>query len=74
LGALSDDEELFWKIITGDETWVYHWDSPTKQESMQWVHKGSPPPKKTRRQNSSGIHQLMATVFWNMEGILLIEH
>jgi hypothetical protein len=63
LGALSDDEELFSKIMTGDETWGYHWDPPRKQESMGWVHKGSPPPKKTRTQNSS----LMATVFWNME-------
>jgi hypothetical protein len=41
LGALADDEELSSKIITGGETWVYHWDPPTKQESMQWVHQAS---------------------------------
>jgi hypothetical protein len=35
LRALADNEELSSKIIAGDETWVYHWDSPTKQESMQ---------------------------------------
>jgi hypothetical protein len=53
LGALADDEELFSKIVTGDETWVYHWDPPTKQESMQWIHKGSPPPKKQERRPKS---------------------
>jgi hypothetical protein len=40
-GALADDEEHSSKIITGDRTWVYHWDPPTKQESMQWVHQAS---------------------------------
>jgi hypothetical protein len=45
LGALADDEELSSKIITGGETWVYHLDLPTKQESMQLIQKASPPPK-----------------------------
>jgi hypothetical protein len=38
LGVLADDKELPSKIVTSDETWVYHWNPPTKQESMQWVH------------------------------------
>ncbi|KAH0808349.1 hypothetical protein GEV33_014442 [Tenebrio molitor] len=37
-------KEFFSKIVTGDETWMYFWDTPTKHEFMQWVHKGSPPP------------------------------
>jgi hypothetical protein len=53
LRALADDEELFLKIVTGDETWVYHWDPPTKQESMQWIHKGLPPPEKQERRPRS---------------------
>lgn len=72
LTALSQDEDFFYKIVTGDETWVHHWDPPTKQESMQWVHKGSPPPKKAKTQFSGG--KVMATVFWDAEGILLIEY
>jgi hypothetical protein len=46
LGAVTDDEEIFSKIIVGDDTWVYYWDPPIKQESMQWVLKRFPPPKK----------------------------
>ena len=29
-----------------DETWLYHYDQKTKQQSMEWRHSGSPRPKK----------------------------
>jgi len=38
------------RIITGDETWIHHWDPDTKQESMQWKHVNSPPCRKFRTQ------------------------
>lgn len=72
LASLEADPDFFSKIVTGDETWVHHWDPETKLESMQWVHKGSPPPKKARTQSSAG--KLMATVFWDQAGIILIEY
>jgi hypothetical protein len=52
-------------------TGVYHWNPPTKEESMQWVHKVRLPPKKAKTQSSGG--KRMATIFWAEEGILLIE-
>jgi hypothetical protein len=52
-------------------TGVYHWNPPTKEESMQWVHKVRFPPKKAKTQSSGG--KRMATIFWAEEGILLIE-
>jgi len=39
------------RIITGDETWIHHWDPDTKQESMQWKHVNSPLPRKFRTQH-----------------------
>ena len=33
------------RLITGDETWIHHWNPDSKLESMQWKHKASPPPK-----------------------------
>lgn len=42
----SDPDNYIAQIVTGDETWVHFWDPETKQESMQWKHKGSPTPKK----------------------------
>jgi len=67
LQLLGDNPDDFYKrIVTGDETWVHHWDPETKMESMQWKHKGSPTPKKFRTQPSAG--KIMATIFWDCEG------
>ena len=37
-----------------DETWLYHHDSETKQQLMEWRHSGSPRPKKFRVQKPAG--------------------
>ena len=34
------------RLVTTDETWLYHYDPETKQQSMEWRHSGSPRPKK----------------------------
>jgi len=31
-------------LLTMDETWLYHYDPETKQQSMEWRHSGSPRP------------------------------
>ena len=41
----EDPEHFFQRLMTGDETWVYHRDPESKMESMQWKHKTSPPLK-----------------------------
>ena len=33
------------RLVTMDETWLYHYDPETKQQSMEWRHSGSPLPK-----------------------------
>jgi len=33
-------------LVTMDETWLYHYDPETKQQSMVWRHSGSPRPPK----------------------------
>ena len=59
-------------MVTGDETWVHHWDPETKLESMAWKHKGSPTPVKFRTQPSAG--KIMATIFWDSEGVLMVDY
>ena len=39
---------------------------------MQWKHAASPPPRKFKTQPSAG--EMMATVFWDTEGVLLVEY
>ncbi|KAF7236078.1 Protein GVQW3 [Varanus komodoensis] len=62
---------IFDWIVTGDETWVHHYDPESKKESMQWHKKGADPPKKFKITPSA--RNIMATVFWDSKGILLIE-
>jgi transposase len=38
------------RLVSMDETWLYHYDLQTKQQSMEWQHSGSPCPKKFRVQ------------------------
>lgn len=65
-------EEIMARIVTGDETWVHHYEPESKQESMQWLKKGTTPPKKFKVSQSAG--KIMATIFWDSEGILLIDY
>jgi len=37
-----------------EETWLYHFDPETKQQSIEWRHSGSPHPKKFQVQKSAG--------------------
>ena len=58
--------------MTMDETWLYHYDPKTKQQSMEWQLSGSPRPKKFRVQKSA--EKVLASSFWDQDGILLIDY
>jgi len=60
------------RMMTMDETWLYHYDPKTKQQSMEWRHSGSPRPKKFRVQKFAG--KILASIFWDQDGILLIDY
>ena len=32
----ANPEDFHTRLVTGDETWLHHWDPDTKKESMQW--------------------------------------
>jgi len=60
------------RLVTMDETWLYHYDPETKQKSVEWRHSGSPCPKKFRVQKSAG--KVLTSIFWDQDGILLIDY
>jgi len=68
----STPDNVLSRIITGDETWIHHWDPNTKQGSMQWKHGNSPPPWKFCTQPSA--RKVMATIFWDCKGVLLVDY
>jgi len=57
-----------------NETWLYHYDPETKQQSIEWRHSGSPSPapKKIWVQKSSG--KVLASFFGDQDSILLIYY
>ena len=55
--------------ITTYQTWLYYYDSETKQQSSMWTVRGSAPPKKVRVRKSAGKH--MCIMFMDQKGILL---
>ena len=72
LKLMQLDWNLFLKrIITGDETWIHHYDPESKQQRTQWKHATSPSPRKFKVQASAG--KVMCTIFWDAEGVLLID-
>jgi len=55
-----------------DETWLYHYDTEKKQQSIEWWHSGSPRPKKFRVQKSAG--KVLTSISWDQDSILLIDY
>ena len=43
-----DPNDLLSRLVTMYETWLYHYDPETKQQSLEWQHSSSPRPKKFR--------------------------
>ena len=73
LDLMLQDWDLFKRrLVTGDETWIHHYDPETKEQSKQWKHQQSPPPKKFKVQASAG--KIMCTIFYDCEGVVLIDY
>ena len=60
------------RFLTGDETWIHHYDPESKHESLQWKHADSPTPVKFRTTPSAG--KIMCTIFWDSQGVVLIDY
>ena len=54
-------DEFLRRYITVDETWIHYYTPETKEQSKQWVSKGSPAPKKAKTVKSADKE--MVTVF-----------
>jgi len=67
-----DPNDFLLRLVTMDETWLYHYVPETKQQSLEWQHSGSPCPQKFQVQKSAG--KVLALIFWDQDGILLIDY
>ncbi|UYV68502.1 hypothetical protein LAZ67_5004526 [Cordylochernes scorpioides] len=62
-----DGDKLFSRIVTGDESWGHHSTPETKRQSMVWKKPEESAPKK-------GEGKVMAMVFWDCKGVLLVDY
>jgi hypothetical protein len=68
LECANGDPEFLKTVITGDETWVYGYDSETKVHSSQWKLSSSQRPRKAQWVRSKV--KVLLTVFFDYCGIV----
>jgi len=68
----GDPNDFMSRLLTMDETWLYHYDPETTQQSVEWRHSCSPRPKNSRCKKSAG--NFLPRLFWDQDGILLIDY
>ncbi len=56
------------RVITMDESWVYMYEPETKQQSTQWVLKGSAHPVKFKRTRATG--KVLVITFFDHRGLV----
>lgn len=60
-----------YRYVTMKETWILHYILKFKRSSVEWRAANESRPKQIKTQQSAG--KVMASVFWEAHGILLIE-
>ena len=67
------------RVVTQDVTWVQHFDSEAKKQSMQlkapWLsrtHPSSNPRKKFKRVSSAG--KVEASILWESQDIIRVDY
>jgi hypothetical protein len=66
------EREMFLsKIVTGDETWAHYYEPETKIQSMEWHHSQSL--KRTKFKTFPSAGKVMITVFWDIDGVILVD-
>ena len=71
--ALLQEEraEFLDSIVTGDESWCYHYDPLNPQEAREWTEQGQQPSGKTKASRSAG--KMMLTAFFYRRGLLMAD-
>ena len=62
------DPSFIKRIITGEETWIYEYDTHSRHEASEWRSSKEPRPKKPRRFQSK--KKVMLTVFMDYRGVV----
>ena len=67
----KEGEAFLERVVTGDESWVHHFDPESKVQSMEYRHKTSPCPRKFKVIASA--RKILLTIFWDIKGVVHME-
>jgi len=68
---VREGDAFLHRNMTGDESWVYHYEPESKRHSMQWKQPLSPANKQFKTQASAG--KVMLTIVWDVNGPILVH-
>ena len=64
--------KVFDCVVTGDESWIHHYDLLSQLEVKIWKRLGEQTPTGLRQETSAG--RIMMIIFWDKDGVLLTEY
>ena len=64
-------DNFFDLIVTGDESWIRHYDPPSQLEAKIWKRSGEQTPTRLLQERSAG--KVMMIIFWDKDGVLVTE-
>ena len=59
-------------IVTGDESWIHHYDPVSQLEAKVWKRSGEQTPARLHQERSAG--KMMMIIFWDKDDVLLTEY
>ena len=65
-------DKFFDSIVTGDESWIHHYDPPSQLEAKVCKRLGEQTPTRLCQERSAG--KIMMIIFWDKNGVLLTEY
>lgn len=67
----DEGDDFLLNIVTGDESWVHHYDPEEKRQSAEYRHPSSPQAKKFKTQASA--KKILLTVFWDAHRVYVTD-
>jgi hypothetical protein len=65
----EEGDQFLFNIVTGDESWIHHFDPEEKRLSTQYRHTSSPRPKTFKTMPSAG--KSLLTVFGDSQRVYM---
>ena len=65
-------DNFFDCVVTGDKSWIRHYDPLNHLEAKVWKRLGEQTPTRLRQERSAG--KIMMIIFWDNDGVLLTEY